>query len=75
MSPAPRLWRAVATAVLVDTVVAAVEHRNGEVGVITLAAGRRLGDLAYGTGLWFGAIRARSAAVLRPRLPRHLARA
>ncbi len=32
---------------------------------------KRLDDLAYGTGLWSGAIRARNVAALRPAVPRH----
>ncbi|KZM70667.1 mycofactocin biosynthesis glycosyltransferase MftF [Nocardia terpenica] len=32
---------------------------------------KRLDDLAYGTGLWWGAVRARNVAALRPVVPRH----
>ncbi|MBV7706580.1 mycofactocin system glycosyltransferase [Nocardia sp. 852002-20019_SCH5090214] len=32
---------------------------------------KRLDDLAYGTGLWSGALRARNVAALRPAVPRH----
>jgi mycofactocin glycosyltransferase len=43
-------------------------HRH-EIDLPTFAAGRRLEDLAYGTGLWLGALRARDAGALRPAAP------
>ncbi|WP_101523281.1 mycofactocin biosynthesis glycosyltransferase MftF [Nocardioides houyundeii] len=61
--------RAVATALVVDSVVAATEHRDADLDLATLVLGRRLDDLAYGTGLWWGAVRGRSPAALRPRRP------
>lgn len=57
--------RAVVTALAVDTAVALADHR--ESGPVALVAGRRLGDLAYGAGVWVGAWRARSARCLLPR--------
>jgi mycofactocin glycosyltransferase len=44
---------------------------RGEVGLLRFAAARRLDDLAYGTGLWAGALRARNPRALIPaRSPR-----
>jgi hypothetical protein len=37
--------------------------------MIVVLAGRRLDDLAYGAGLWWGALKARSPRVLMPRSP------
>jgi len=65
----PGVRRAVTTAVVVDSAVAAVVHRDRDVDLPTLLVGRRLDDLAYGTGLWWGALRARTAAALLPRRP------
>ncbi|MDP3966736.1 MAG: mycofactocin biosynthesis glycosyltransferase MftF [Nocardioides sp.] len=65
----PPVRRAVATALLVDTVVAVAEHRRDDLDVPSLLLGHRLDDLAYGAGLWWGAWRSRSAAALRPRGP------
>lgn len=67
--PSRSVRRAVATALVVDTVVAFSEARDDAVGPLTLALGRRLDDGAYGLGLWLGALRARSTAALRPRRP------
>ena len=39
---------------------------GARVGPVRFAAARRLEDLAYGAGLWAGAVRARSAAALLP---------
>ena len=69
--------RALATALFVDTIVGLAETRRGGQGLQpgTLFAGRRLDDLAYGAGLWWGAARERSIRVLLPRRPsavRHL---
>ena len=41
-------------------------HRTGPVRHL---AARRLDDLAYGAGLWAGAVRARSARALLPTRP------
>ncbi|KRF22416.1 mycofactocin biosynthesis glycosyltransferase MftF [Phycicoccus sp. Soil802] len=62
-----RLRRAVAVAVVVDTLVSHGRHRR-EIGLGSYAAGRRLDDLAYGAGLWAGAVRGRSTRVLLPRM-------
>ncbi len=43
-------------------------HR-AEVGAATFVAARRAEDLAYGAGLWAGALRARSARALLPASP------
>jgi len=69
--------RALATAALVDLVVASREHstHKGKIDPITMIVGRRLEDLAYGGGLWYGALRARSVRVLMPRRPTDRARA
>ncbi|GAA1970828.1 mycofactocin biosynthesis glycosyltransferase MftF [Nocardioides panacihumi] len=59
--------RALATAVVVDAAVALTVERP-RVGPLTGWVGRRLDDLAYGTGLWLGAIRARDARCLAIRV-------
>ncbi|WP_395659059.1 mycofactocin biosynthesis glycosyltransferase MftF [Nocardioides sp.] len=64
--------RAVVGAVVVDVVVAQVE-RPGLDPVLGLA-GRRLDDLAYGAGLWAGALRARSLRAVLPISARGAAR-
>ncbi|MCU1618365.1 MAG: putative glycosyl transferase, partial [Modestobacter sp.] len=43
--------------------------RRREIDPPTFAAGRRLEDLAYGAGLWLGALRARNARALLPAAP------
>ncbi|MEX0426574.1 mycofactocin biosynthesis glycosyltransferase MftF [Nocardioides sp. DS6] len=63
--PSRTVRRAVVTALLVDTVLAEVEHPGAPYQLLA----RRLDDLAYGAGLWLGALRARSAACLLPRRP------
>ena len=40
-----------------------------EVGLLRFAAARRLDDLAYGAGLWAGALRARDPRALLPARP------
>ncbi|OIJ25600.1 mycofactocin biosynthesis glycosyltransferase MftF [Nocardioides luteus] len=57
-------------ALVVDTAVA---FQETEVRPATLL-GRRLDDLAYGTGLWLGATRSRSGRCLAPRLVRRIPR-
>ena len=67
--PVPGVRRAVATALVVDTVVALTDALDDDLDLPALVVGRRLDDGAYGLGLWLGALRARSAAALRPRRP------
>ncbi|MER6972098.1 mycofactocin biosynthesis glycosyltransferase MftF [Nocardioides sp. NPDC057767] len=59
--------RMVLAALVVDTAVALNETDIRP----TTFLGRRLDDLAYGTGLWLGAARSRSVQCLTPRLVRH----
>jgi mycofactocin system glycosyltransferase len=61
--------RALVTAFAVDTAVMLAEQHQARRQPIVFLAGRRLDDLAYGGGLWWGAIRARSPRVLMPRRP------
>lgn len=63
--PSRTVRRTVATALVVDAVVARVEHPGAPYGLVA----RRLDDLAYGAGLWAGALRARSVRALLPRRP------
>jgi mycofactocin system glycosyltransferase len=65
---ARRLVVAVAAA---DAVDGWWPHRR-EIDLPTFAAGRRLEDLAYGAGLWRGALRARDARALLPAAPPQL---
>lgn len=58
--------RALVTALVVDVVVARIDHPGTPYDPIS----RRLDDLAYGAGLWAGALRARSVGALAPRRPR-----
>lgn len=67
--PFPMARRALATALLVDTCVALREGADTGPSVPVILAGRRLDDLAYGSGLWWGALRARSLTTLRARRP------
>lgn len=57
--------RALISALLVDVVAARIDHP----GVQYAPLCRRLDDLAYGAGLWAGAMRARSLLCLAPRRP------
>lgn len=57
--------RAMVTSLLVDVIAARRDHPR--VGYAPLC--RRLDDLAYGAGLWAGALRARSVRCLLPRRP------
>jgi hypothetical protein len=62
--------RSLVSALIVDTIASATERRNHpRPGIATTIAGRRLDDLAYGAGLWWGALRGRSPRVLLPRRP------
>jgi hypothetical protein len=53
---------------VVEGALAWLPHRH-EVGPVRHMVARRLDDLAYGAGLWAGAVRARSAAALLPTRP------
>lgn len=61
--------RAMATALVVDACAAAGEPTSPGPSLAVQLVARRLDDLAYGAGLWWGALRARSAAALCPRRP------
>jgi hypothetical protein len=63
--PSRTVRRAIVSALLVDVVVARVDHPGAPYHPL----GRRLDDLAYGAGLWTGALRRRSIACLLPRRP------
>ena len=52
----------------VEGLLAWLPHRH-RVGPVRSLAARRLDDLAYGAGLWAGAVRARSARALLPTRP------
>jgi len=64
----PRARRALAVAAVADAVAAWWPHRSA-IGLARFAAARRLEDLGYGSGLWAGAVRARSARALLPARP------
>lgn len=66
LSRRARRW--VLTAAVADAALAWWPHRR-QVGPVRFAVARRLEDLAYGAGLWTGAVRARSAAALLPARP------
>jgi len=57
--------RALVSSLLVDGVVARIDHPGARFRPIS----RRLDDLAYGAGLWMGALRGRSVRCLLPRRP------
>jgi len=61
--------RAVVAALVLDTCVALTEQPDRSLSVTTVFAGRRLDDLAYGAGLWWGTLRSRDLTALRPRRP------
>jgi len=58
--------RVVVSALIIDVVAARIE--NPDVAPVLAFAGRRCDDLAYGAGLWWGALRARSLRCLRIRV-------
>jgi mycofactocin system glycosyltransferase len=66
VSPAARRW--LLAAAVGDAAQAWWPHR-ASVGPLRFAAGRRLDDLAYGLGLWAGALRARDPRALLPAEP------
>lgn len=61
--------RALASAITIDTLVALLEVRDRITArdIATTALARRLDDLAYGSGLWWGSLKQRSFRVLLPR--------
>lgn len=63
--PSRTVRRAIVSALLVDVVVARIDHPEASYAPVS----RRLDDLAYGAGLWAGAARSRSVACLFPRRP------
>jgi hypothetical protein len=63
-----RARRVVLATALVDAALAWWPHRAA-VGLLRFAVGRRLEDLAYGAGLWAGALRARDPRALLPAVP------
>ncbi|MDZ8276689.1 mycofactocin biosynthesis glycosyltransferase MftF [Microbacterium aquimaris] len=64
-----RLRRAVLLAAVADAVWEFVRLRPG-LDPLRFGLARRLDDLAYGAGVWWGALRGRSLAALRPALTR-----
>ncbi len=63
----PRARRVLAVAAVVEGLADWVQHRGpGGLGPLRYLAVKRLDDVAYGAGLWCGAVCARSAAALRP---------
>jgi mycofactocin glycosyltransferase len=62
-----RIRRAIVVAAVVDAVMT---PRPPSVSPATFLLARRLDDLAYGAGLWLGAVRGRSARALLPRFVR-----
>jgi mycofactocin system glycosyltransferase len=63
-----RVRRWVVAAAATDAVTAWWPHRE-RVGPVRFAAARRLEDLAYGAGLWWGAVRAGDPKALLPARP------
>jgi mycofactocin system glycosyltransferase len=61
----PRIRRAIVVAAVIDT---AIEYRRTKphLDPIRFGIARRLDDLAYGAGVWLGAIRGRSLGALLP---------
>ncbi len=64
----PRARRTAGAVAVADAVLAWWPHR-AEVDLLRFAAARRLEDLAYGAGVWAGALRAGSARALLPARP------
>lgn len=60
-----RLRRAVVAAAVVDSVIEYV-RTDSDLDPVRFAVARRLDDLAYGTGVWLGALRRRSVRCLLP---------
>jgi hypothetical protein len=61
-----RMRRAAFAAAVADILFSYPPHRD-DLGIVPFAFGRRLDDLAYGAGLWAGAVRHRSGRVLLTR--------
>ncbi|WP_245753268.1 mycofactocin biosynthesis glycosyltransferase MftF [Geodermatophilus ruber] len=72
LSRRARRW--VAAAAVADAAVAWWPQRR-RVGPLRFAAARRLEDLAYGAGLWWGVLRARDPRALLPTRPSPVQRA
>jgi len=70
VSPRARRW--VASIALADAAAAWWPHR-AQVGPVRHLAARRLEDLAYGAGLWWGALRAGEPRALLPTRPPRMA--
>ncbi|MEU4654867.1 mycofactocin biosynthesis glycosyltransferase MftF [Streptomyces sp. NPDC023723] len=68
-----RARRAAAVAAVADVIL---ERANGRAGLDPLryTVARRLDDIAYGSGVWWSAVRGRSAAALLPRIQSPAAR-
>lgn len=64
----PRVRRRVVAVAAVEGLLAWWPQRH-RVGPVRFLLARRLDDLAYGSGLWAGAVRARSARALLPARP------
>ena len=63
-----RSRRLVVGVAVADAVLAWWPHR-GRIGLVRFAVARRLEDLAYGAGLWWGAARAGDPTALLPARP------
>jgi len=65
-----RVRRATIAAALLDI---ALDYRRTKpkLDIVRFGIARRADDLAYGTGLWLGALRGRSTAALRPDISAH----
>lgn len=67
----PRTRRALLGGAVVEGVLDWARHRDGGgLDPLRHLLAKRLDDLAYGAGLWWGAIRGRSSAALRPAFSR-----
>lgn len=64
-----RIRRAIAVAALAEGVADWWQHR-GELDPVSYLAFHRIDDLAYGNGLWWGAVRHHTTAPLQPRVTR-----